>query len=248
MILINTLEVTLTLFLAYVVVVTVSGYFSALITTSFGDKTAEFAGLLTPNPIAHIDPIGVILLMVFGFGWGKNVPVNPFFINPPYERLKIIIAYYANTIMQIFIAFFSLMLLLIFFDVKIIEQVQPMLLPGGVYISKMLFTGEISLPHIAYFYPDYASFTLVVGSILVAVVYLASLLAVIDFLLNSFRLFLHFFTNVQMHDDFLLFIIPMLIICFLFVGPVRVEFMIKIVQIARFFDGALLPFKHLIGL
>jgi len=43
-----------------------------------GDDTAARAGRLTINPLAHLDPIGTISLLVFGFGWGKPVPVNPY--------------------------------------------------------------------------------------------------------------------------------------------------------------------------
>jgi Zn-dependent protease len=44
-----------------------------------GDDTAERAGRLTLNPLAHIDPIGTFLLPLLGipFGWAKPVPVNP---------------------------------------------------------------------------------------------------------------------------------------------------------------------------
>ena len=42
-----------------------------------GDMTARNMGRMTLNPIAHIDPIGFLLLMFAGFGWAKPVPVNP---------------------------------------------------------------------------------------------------------------------------------------------------------------------------
>lgn len=42
-----------------------------------GDRTALYKGRLTLNPVAHIDPLGAILLMFTGFGWAKPVPVNP---------------------------------------------------------------------------------------------------------------------------------------------------------------------------
>jgi Zn-dependent protease len=44
-----------------------------------GDDTASQLGRLTLNPIAHIDPIGTLLLPLLGvpFGWAKPVPVNP---------------------------------------------------------------------------------------------------------------------------------------------------------------------------
>jgi len=42
-----------------------------------GDPTPRYAGRLTLNPIAHIDPIGFLMLFLVGFGWAKPVPINP---------------------------------------------------------------------------------------------------------------------------------------------------------------------------
>lgn len=42
-----------------------------------GDDTARTMGRLTLNPLAHIDMIGLLMLVLAGFGWGKPVPVNP---------------------------------------------------------------------------------------------------------------------------------------------------------------------------
>ena len=44
-----------------------------------GDNTAKAAGRLTLNPLAHLDPIGALMMLIAGFGWAKPVPVNPFF-------------------------------------------------------------------------------------------------------------------------------------------------------------------------
>ena len=44
-----------------------------------GDRTAKNAGRLTLNPIKHIDIWGLLAMIVFGFGWAKPVPVNPYF-------------------------------------------------------------------------------------------------------------------------------------------------------------------------
>jgi Zn-dependent protease len=43
-----------------------------------GDDTASLQGRMTLNPIAHLDPIGSLLLLISGFGWGKPVPVSPY--------------------------------------------------------------------------------------------------------------------------------------------------------------------------
>ena len=42
-----------------------------------GDDTAKNDGRLSLNPFAHLDPIGTLMLLVAGFGWGKPVEVNP---------------------------------------------------------------------------------------------------------------------------------------------------------------------------
>jgi Zn-dependent protease len=42
-----------------------------------GDRTARAMGRLTLNPLAHLDPIGSLMILISGFGWGKPVPVNP---------------------------------------------------------------------------------------------------------------------------------------------------------------------------
>ena len=44
----------------------------------FGDETPRQNGRLTLNPVKHLDPLGSILLLLFGFGWAKPVPVNPY--------------------------------------------------------------------------------------------------------------------------------------------------------------------------
>lgn len=43
----------------------------------FGDDTAERQGRLTLNPIAHIDPIGLLMIVIIGFGWARPVPTDP---------------------------------------------------------------------------------------------------------------------------------------------------------------------------
>ncbi len=42
-----------------------------------GDDTAKYQGRLTLNPIAHVDPIGSLLLLLTGYGWAKPVPIDP---------------------------------------------------------------------------------------------------------------------------------------------------------------------------
>lgn len=58
-----------------------------------GDLTAEREGRLTLNPIAHLDLVGFIPLLLFGFGWAKPVPFNPYNLkNPKWDSVLIAIA------------------------------------------------------------------------------------------------------------------------------------------------------------
>jgi Zn-dependent protease len=43
-----------------------------------GDMTAKRAGRLTLNPLAHLDPIGTLMILIGWFGWAKPVPLDPY--------------------------------------------------------------------------------------------------------------------------------------------------------------------------
>lgn len=42
-----------------------------------GDDTAKMYGRMTLNPSAHVDPIGILMMLIFKIGWARPVPVNP---------------------------------------------------------------------------------------------------------------------------------------------------------------------------
>ncbi|ACX52409.1 peptidase M50 [Ammonifex degensii KC4] len=54
-------------------------YAHGKVADALGDPTPRASGRLTLNPLTHIDPIGLILLFLAGFGWAKPVPVNPYY-------------------------------------------------------------------------------------------------------------------------------------------------------------------------
>ena len=56
-----------------------------------GDDTAKLAGRMTLNPFPHLDPMGTAMLVFFGFGWGKPVPINPYRLRD-YRRDSALIA------------------------------------------------------------------------------------------------------------------------------------------------------------
>ncbi len=54
-----------------------------------GDDTAKRAGRLTLNPIRHIDPWGMVMMVLFRFGWAKPVPVNMYKFKKPRQGMAI---------------------------------------------------------------------------------------------------------------------------------------------------------------
>lgn len=54
-----------------------------------GDPTAHSLGRLTLNPLKHLDPVGFICMMLFGFGWAKPVPINTRYFKKPKRDMAI---------------------------------------------------------------------------------------------------------------------------------------------------------------
>lgn len=64
--------------IAFVIAFSLHEWAHAYMAWRLGDSTAQREGRLTINPIPHIDPFGLILILFGPFGWAKPVPVNPF--------------------------------------------------------------------------------------------------------------------------------------------------------------------------
>ncbi len=58
-------------------------YAHAYVANKYGDDTAKQSGRLTMNPLAHLDPLGTIMIFLVHFGWAKPVPVNPYRLRNP---------------------------------------------------------------------------------------------------------------------------------------------------------------------
>lgn len=52
------------------------GYARAVVADRMGDSTPRRYGQMTMNPAAHVDPLGLVFLLLVGFGFGKSVPLN----------------------------------------------------------------------------------------------------------------------------------------------------------------------------
>lgn len=64
--------------IALVVSITFHEFSHVFTAKLLGDRTGEYAGRLTLNPLAHLDPFGMIAILLVGFGWGKPAPFNPY--------------------------------------------------------------------------------------------------------------------------------------------------------------------------
>lgn len=62
--------------IAVIVALTIHEWAHAYAAYKLGDRTAYASGRLTLNPLAHIDSLGLISLVLLGFGWGRPVPID----------------------------------------------------------------------------------------------------------------------------------------------------------------------------
>ena len=59
------------------IAITFHEFAHGIVAYKLGDNTAKMEGRLSLNPFAHLDPIGTLMLVFLGIGWGKPVHVNP---------------------------------------------------------------------------------------------------------------------------------------------------------------------------
>jgi len=113
----------------------------------FGDRTAENQGRLTLNPIAHMDPVGTVLLpgilLYLGglvFGWAKPVPINPMNLsNPKRDMFFVAIAGpLANLLMTVFWSVFFTISVYLFGNQHYLYSYVFNMVQIGVFINLVL--------------------------------------------------------------------------------------------------------------
>lgn len=112
----------------YVVIVlaiafTVHEFAHAYVAYKFGDPTAKNQGRLTLSPLAHLDPIGTLLIFIAGFGWAKPVPVNRFYFKNP--RLAGVLVSVAGPLSNLVIAFIGLAVWYILLSAGALSSLSP---------------------------------------------------------------------------------------------------------------------------
>ncbi|KKS20906.1 MAG: Peptidase M50 [candidate division WWE3 bacterium GW2011_GWC1_41_7] len=69
--------------ISLIICISIHEFAHAYSSFKLGDPTAKSLGRVTLNPLAHLDPVGTLLLLIAGFGWGKPVPFDPSYLKNP---------------------------------------------------------------------------------------------------------------------------------------------------------------------
>lgn len=72
------------------IAITIHEFSHAFMADRLGDPTPRVQGRLTLNPLAHLDPMGTIMMLIARFGWGKPVQFDPFNLRNPRRDAAII--------------------------------------------------------------------------------------------------------------------------------------------------------------
>ncbi len=130
----------------------------AWMSNRFGDDTARLLGRITLNPIAHIDPIGTLLIPIVGFvfgsmggtvaripliGWGKPTPVNPLRWRDK-DRANVMVSA-AGIIVNTFIAICAFTVLKVMLMTGGFETMSPQLGEPVFLFLQLFLTMNISL-------------------------------------------------------------------------------------------------------
>lgn len=113
-------------------------YAHALIATKLGDQTPRLAGRLTLNPMAHISPMGAIMIFLFGFGYAKPVSVNP--RNFKDSKKGMALTAIAGPISNLIMGFVFIVLAVVYANVFYAETI----LYNAIF-SFLLFAGTINV-------------------------------------------------------------------------------------------------------
>jgi Zn-dependent protease len=112
-----------------------------------GDDTARLQGRLTMNPLAHLDPIGTLMMLFVGFGWAKPTPVNYGKLTRLKNRsnsirIVSVAGVTANFLSALVAYFLRGVLLIIFFKSGLFSEGDAVLKIGNIIYFKSLLLNE----------------------------------------------------------------------------------------------------------
>lgn len=106
---------------ALLIAITFHEYAHARSSYMLGDPTPKWTGRLSLNPLAHLDPIGLLMLWIFRFGWAKPVQVNPNYYKDPEKG--IVLVSMVGPLANIALAFIAMLLLKInIFNIGVLQN------------------------------------------------------------------------------------------------------------------------------
>jgi len=94
---------------ALLITISIHEYAHARVSYSLGDPTPKWRGRLSLNPLVHLDPIGLIMLWLFRFGWAKPVEINPSYYKDPKKGTLFVSL--AGPMANLILAFIALIIL-----------------------------------------------------------------------------------------------------------------------------------------
>lgn len=114
-----------------IIAITIHEFAHAWMADRLGDPTPRSQDRLTLNPLAHLDPIGTIMILIAGFGWGKPVMFDPYNLDKPKRDITLIAL--AGPVSNL-ISATSLAIIL-----ALIQQASPALATLGIFIYPTIF-------------------------------------------------------------------------------------------------------------
>lgn len=130
------MSVLASLFLVFCVI-PMHEYAHAWMAYKMGDKSIKLRGRLTMNPLAHIDPVGAVMIALIGFGWGRPTPVDERNFKDP--RKGIALTALAGPVANLLLGFVLLFIATAFYTLSgIVETILGVAIYNFLYISAQI--------------------------------------------------------------------------------------------------------------
>ncbi len=88
-----------------------------LVSYWLGDPTPKSQGRLTLNPLKHLDPIGTLCLIIFGFGWARPVMINSYYYKKP--KIGITLTGLAGPLVNFILAILSFIMIGLLYGISV---------------------------------------------------------------------------------------------------------------------------------
>lgn len=182
--------------IAYIISVTIAGCFTSWVALKMGDETPADSGFITLNPLMHLDIMGFLFMILFRFGWGRFIPINPHNITGKFRVLKRLVAFLAEPFCYLVISTISLVSVIALMGKEVL------------FASAGFFDA----------FPGVSSYSFAISLIVMSMIFVNVMLAMITFLVNMCGLgvifFMEKYPDYMMYTSLIMVGVPMLIVYF----------------------------------